>query len=130
MKFLKVKFLKGEVSKGGQISQRGASFLGILPPGRAIILGILPPGGKIVGGGLKFLGHLYLQPIIKVPKTTCMVMYSHCSFPCTIPLTEGILRLGINNFQSKVECGEASCGSVAAEGRWVDPKTVQCRPSF
>ena len=49
-------------------------------------------------------------------------IYSHCWLPRTIPLTEGILRLGLNNFQSKVECGEAGRGSVAAEGRWVAPK--------
>ena len=58
-----------------------------------------------------------------------------CMYVCTarfprISLTEGILRLGINNFQPEVECGEASSGIVAAEGRWAVPKTFQRRPSF
>jgi hypothetical protein len=35
-----------------------------------------------------------------------------------------------NNFQPKVECGEARSGSVAAEGRWVVPNKFQRRPSF
>ncbi len=36
-----------------------------------------------------------------------------------MPLTEGILRLGLNNFWSKAESGEARREGVAAEGRWV-----------
>ena len=49
-------------------------------------------------------------------------VYFHCSLPHTMPLNEGILRLGLNNFQSKAECGEAGRESVAAEGRWVGLK--------
>ncbi len=39
-----------------------------------------------------------------------------------MPLTEGILTLGLNNFRSKAEYGEAERKSVAAEGRWLWPK--------
>ena len=49
-------------------------------------------------------------------------IYSHCSRSHTMPLTEGILRLVVNHFQSKLECGETGRESVAAEGRWVGPK--------
>ncbi len=38
-------------------------------------------------------------------------------------LTERILRLGLINFRPKAECGEAGRQSVAAEGRWVGPKS-------
>ena len=39
-------------------------------------------------------------------------------------MSEGVLRLGLNNFQSKVERGEAGRGSVAAEERWVGGKNL------
>ncbi len=48
-----------------------------------------------------------------------IAIYPHCSLPHTIPLTEGILRLGLSNFQSKVESGKAGGGSVAAEEIWL-----------
>jgi hypothetical protein len=74
--------------------------------------------------------HVKHYYILAVHMTTLIFIKNHQQLytltarsPRTIPLTEGILRLGINNFQPKVECGEASVGSVAAEGRWVGPKT-------
>ncbi len=50
-------------------------------------------------------------------------MLAHRSLPRAMPMTEGILRLGLNNFRSKEECGGAGRESVAAEGRWVGRKT-------
>ncbi len=50
-------------------------------------------------------------------------IFSLLPFPHN-PMTEGILRLGLNHFHSKAECGEAGRESVAAEGRWVGPEPI------
>ena len=49
-------------------------------------------------------------------------IYSHCLLPHTMPFTERILRLGLNNFQSKAECGKA--GKVSQPREVGGAKTV------
>jgi hypothetical protein len=77
---------------------------------------------------MKLIAISRLTSSISEPAFLCNIL-SLLAFPAQyLWLRE--FRLGINNFQPKVECGEARSGSVAAEGRWVYPKKFQRRSSF